>query len=369
MERNPIIEKQVKGLLNRISVNNFESIAVSISSLYQSNSRRTTTEILLKLIVDSISKQGNLLDSFILVFAALTSALCHIIGSEFSGMMIQKLVELLDVKMKQLRSGNLKELPDEDDEVCPSRVVVNVITFISFLYNLQIIAYKIIGDILKESIKHLEEIDTEVILKLIRNCAIQFKKEDPSTVAEIISLLDSRLVSVQADTTTTRFRYMIECIYDLKSNKQKALSLHHGELEVVKKLIRSMLRKGLGEKFEPLRIGLDDIRKIDSKGKWWIVGGIWNPDVVNDLQNQDPIPAASLVDRITLMAKSQRMNTDVRKAVFKALLSSVDYLDAFNRLVRLKLSSKQEREIILVILHCVSRVLLLIITTSYPCRK
>jgi nucleolar MIF4G domain-containing protein 1 len=57
------------------------------------------------------------------------------------------------------------------------------------------------------------------------------------------------------------------------------------------------------------------------------------------------------------MAKSQRMNTDVRKAVFKALLSSVDYLDAFNRLVRLKLSSKQEREIILVILHCVSRVL------------
>lgn len=349
------LEKQLNGLLNRLSMNNFESIAISIAALYQSNPRREVSEILFNLILKSISAQGNLLDSFILVFAALVSTLSHIIGTEFSGFIIQKVVDLLDSSRHQVMEEHELRITNEDDTISPSRQIINLVTFISFLYNLQIVSYKLVSEIIKECIATLDEIDTEIILKLIRNCGVQFKKDDQSTIFEIIQLLDSRLISIQADTKSTRFRFMIESIYDLKNNKQRSVALHQGDLETAKKMIRAMIRKGAISKHEPLRIGLEDIRNITIKGKWWLVGGSWNPGK-NDLLGKNEEIATGHTDKILLMAKNQRMNTDVRKAIFTALISSGDYIDAFNRLSKLKLSSKQEREIIMVILHCVSRV-------------
>jgi len=38
-------------------------------------------------------------------------------------------------------------------------------------------------------------------------------------------------------------------------------------------------------------------------------------------------------------------NRDIRKRVFVALMSGEDYVDAFDRLLRLKLRGKQEREV------------------------
>jgi len=46
------------------------------------------------------------------------------------------------------------------------------------------------------------------------------------------------------------------------------------------------------------------------------------------------------------------MNTDVRRAIFCAIVTSDDYLDAFEKLMRLKLSNKQDREIVNVLVHC-----------------
>jgi nucleolar MIF4G domain-containing protein 1 len=46
------------------------------------------------------------------------------------------------------------------------------------------------------------------------------------------------------------------------------------------------------------------------------------------------------------------MNTDVRRAIFSALMASEDYMDAFYRLFSLKLPSRQEREIAHVLVHC-----------------
>lgn len=46
------------------------------------------------------------------------------------------------------------------------------------------------------------------------------------------------------------------------------------------------------------------------------------------------------------------MNTDVRKAVFGVLLTSEDYMDAFQKIMALKLKDKQERDVVHVIIYC-----------------
>lgn len=41
------------------------------------------------------------------------------------------------------------------------------------------------------------------------------------------------------------------------------------------------------------------------------------------------------------LAASQRMNTDARKAIFCILMSGEDYIDAFEKILRLDLPGKQ----------------------------
>ena len=52
------------------------------------------------------------------------------------------------------------------------------------------------------------------------------------------------------------------------------------------------------------------------------------------------------------LAKSQKMNTDIRKSIFIALMGGEDYVDSFERILKLNLKDKQERDIIRVLVHC-----------------
>eukprot|EP00951_Prasinocladus_malaysianus_P008045 scaffold57866_cov52-Prasinocladus_malaysianus.AAC.1 len=46
------------------------------------------------------------------------------------------------------------------------------------------------------------------------------------------------------------------------------------------------------------------------------------------------------------------MNTDARRAVFCCVMGADDYMDAFERLLRLPLKAQQEREIVRVVVEC-----------------
>jgi nucleolar MIF4G domain-containing protein 1 len=228
---------------------------------------------------------------------------------------------------------------------------MNLVTFLSFLYDLQIVSYQIIGDVIHEAVLRLSELDAEVVLKLVRNCGAQFRRDDPATLKKIILGLNERVAHIPQDRQSSRFKFMLESILDLKNNKQKTAALQNGDLETAKKLLRNMAQQRAISKFEPLRIGLNDIRNADTRGRWWLVGGTWAPEA--DKQKRlETKAAAQQHNSMAALAKEQRMNTDTRKAIFSALVSSDDYVDAFQRIVSLKLTSKQERDIAAVVLHC-----------------
>ena len=111
-----------------------------------------------------------------------------------------------------------------------------------------------------------------------------------------------------------------------------------------------MLKKRNIKFTEPLGVSLDDIRNIDIKGKWWLIGHSWKG---NDSESKivDKGNQSSLVE----LAKLHRMNTDTRKLVFITIMSSEDYLDCFQKLLKLGLPSKQQRDIIRVLVHCLCR--------------
>lgn len=53
--------------------------------------------------------------------------------------------------------------------------------------------------------------------------------------------------------------------------------------------------------------------------------------------NKEVLEAQKLVQ----LAAAQRMNTDLRRAIFCIIMSGEDYIDAFEKLLRLDLSGKQ----------------------------
>ena len=100
-------------------------------------------------------------------------------------------------------------------------------------------------------------------------------------------------------------------------------------------------------------------------GRWWLIGSGWSrasSGVIGGSVEQEAPVNINMNEfdaKLLEVARKQRMNTDVRRAIFCIVMGSEDYLDAFEKLVRLGLKNKQEREIVFVIIHCCSMVSLM----------
>lgn len=79
----------------------------------------------------------------------------------------------------------------------------------------------------------------------------------------------------------------------------------------------------------------------DKKGQWWLSGDVAvTTDVVAEVANTIDKENAE-AQKMLQLASSQRMNTDARRAIFCIIMSGEDYIDAFEKLLRLDLPGKQ----------------------------
>lgn len=348
----PMIKKRAKGLLNRLSMSNFESIAVGLEALYKEYPRRLVTEAICSLVIEAVTLQSNMLESFVLVFASLTAALANLLGVPFIGHLLQVLSDGID-----LAKNEAHDCTSEEERASASRKTMNLITLLAFLYDLQIVGSQLVGDLIREAVERLVELDTEVILRLVRLCGAQFRRDDPAMLKDIVMALGRRTQDIPVEAQGSRFRFMLEAIYDLKNNKQlKGAGLPSGELETTKKMLRGLVQSRGISKFEPMRLGLADLREAERRGRWWLVGGTWAPEASSARHaERRQLDSAQPIDAVGELARAQRMNTETRKRIFAALLASEDCVDAQQRLLTLHLTSKQERDIPAVVLHCVGQ--------------
>lgn len=352
--------RQVQSLVNKLGSSNLVPICNEFEVIFRENRRKEVIELLTETIISSIVKPGgNLLDSFALNFAALSFIINHMVGIEFGAHLIEKLIETIDSLYIQSKESSIDVNKFPDDPNIYERSLVNCMNFCSFIYDLQMISSNLICDLIRQSAQRLDEIDVEIILKLFKTCGQQIKKDDADFMKVISSEITKKSVEIPKESQSSRFKFMIETINDLKDSKRKLASAMTVELEPVKKMLKNFLTQKLISKIEPLRISLEDIRNIETKGKWWLVGSSWHPQGATAIFESDNIKNNSQiykrneeVIKIEKLAKAQRMNTEIRKTIFSTIVSSEDFSDAFERILALKLTGKQEREIILVIIHC-----------------
>jgi nucleolar MIF4G domain-containing protein 1 len=180
-------------------------------------------------------------------------------------------------------------------------------------------------------------------------------------------MLQKSVAQVGEANLPVRTKFMIETIDNLKNNRQKtglmASSMAAEHTTKMKKTLGSLNAKSKGS--EPLGVSLADIKGGSKEGKWWLVGASWKNEIQSNDQDTERNKTKGKTSKddvnpdledastdLFQLAKEQRMNTDIRRAIFMNIMSASDYKDAHMRLTKLKLKKAQELEIPRVLIHC-----------------
>ncbi|OUM59447.1 hypothetical protein PIROE2DRAFT_52228 [Piromyces sp. E2] len=331
---------------------------MEIEQHYRNNSRHDVTEIIIDLILNYISEGVNMNESFILTYAAFLAAIYNIIGMEIGATFVQTTVEKFNKLYDNYLVNNI-DAEESEDAMAVRKKCTNIITFISYIYNFQVVSCILVYDIIKQSINNLSELDVEILLKIVKLSGYQLRSDDPSALKEIITMIQESPKVKDPKKLNLRTKFMIEVIIDLKNNKMKSKVMSDNstvsEFDKLKKFIGNLIKKRKVYGNEALRVSMDDIKNIKVKGKWWLVGAAWSNDTFSEenikkMRGENDI--ASQENELLGLAKKQKMNTEIRKNIFVTIMGSEDCADAYEKLLRLKLKDKQEREIIRVLIYC-----------------
>ena len=349
------LQRRIQGLLNRLSEANLVSILGDMETIFRNHPRHHVTTVLLDLLMGLFSDSTTLQDTFVILHAGFIAAVYRLIGTDFGAQAIQKIEE--DFSQKY-------HLHNHQDST--GKQPTNLISVLAELYNFQVIGSNLIYDFVRLFLDELSETNTELLLKIIRNSGHQLRQDDPSSLKEIVLLLQAAVVDSNEEKLSVRTKFMIETINNLKNNRMKtgvtASNITFEHRTRMKRILGVLSQKNI-KASEPLRIGLKDLRQTHKRGKWWLVGASYKDDDADDakrMEQRSPIHGKNNGEAnrehagadLIQLAKEQRMNTDVRRSIFIAVMSATDHNDAYVRLVKLRLRKSQELEIPKVLLHC-----------------
>ncbi|KAF8339977.1 armadillo-type protein [Cantharellus anzutake] len=369
------LKRQLKGLLNRVSEQNMETVLDEILGLYRNNRRNDVTTTIAGLIIESISSHSQLLDSFVILHATLVASLHKLIGVDFAAHLVQETITRFEDKYTLAAStttNNLEEAPDASKNLDAhaaslySKESTNLIVLISELYNFQVISCTIVYDIIRmllESEK-LTEVSVELVLKMARNSGAQLRTDDPLALKDI-----TEMVLKKVGDGPDGLRQLGQVIHSnfsrLKTGKGKQSHVQANvpggdSIQRLRKFLSGLAKRRHVVAHEPLNISLADLHSSHKKGKWWLVGAAWAGDPLVEAQERHreqhaaktTSVEASEASVLLKVARKQGMNTDIRRSIFVVLMSSEDYIDACDRIGQLPLKDSHQSEIIRVLLQC-----------------
>ncbi|XP_037487774.1 nucleolar MIF4G domain-containing protein 1-like [Triticum dicoccoides] len=336
-----LLRRRVRGLLNRLSESNVESITQEVAAIFRSVPRGIGCQLIGDEVLASCSRgpRGN--EQYAAVFAAFIAGMTCLVGMDFSAKILSSLAK------------SFEDEHSKDDGLS----VRNLMLLFSYLCIFDVIACDLVYDLLSVLSERLTELDVSTVLTILQCCGMKLRGDDPGAMKDFVlsiqnSVRQSKLRSAgredgKADLHSKRMEFMLETICDIKNNKKRSKE-DPSQHTRVKKWLQKLKSEDI------LLRGLKWSKLLDpeKKGQWWLSGDVsstaGNVEDVAAVISKEVVEAQKLVQ----LAAAQRMNTDIRRAIFCIIMSAEDYVDAFDKILRLDLSGKQDREIMRVIVDC-----------------
>ncbi|XP_077158919.1 nucleolar MIF4G domain-containing protein 1 [Paroedura picta] len=333
------LRKMLKGLINRLSEPNLTSISGQLEELYMANSRKDMNETLTDILISACVTTSVMPPRLMMEHVLLVSILHNTVGIEVGAHFLETVVRKFDDVYRSQLEGKECE---------------NLLTLIAHLYNFYVVHSAVIFDILKKLVGTFSEQDIELILLLLKNVGFSLRKDDALALKELITETQKKANAVGKQfQDQSRVCFMLETMLALKNNDMRKIPGYDPEpVEKLRKLQRTLIHNSVSGKEAQLRVSLESLLSADQVGRWWIVGSSWSGAPMIDSSSSHVLPTGKVSSKILELARKQRMNTDIRRSIFCILMTSEDFLDAFEKLLKLGLKDQQEREIVHVLIDC-----------------
>ncbi|TKW24263.1 hypothetical protein SEVIR_3G041200v4 [Setaria viridis] len=338
------MRRRVRGLLNRLSESNVESITQEIATLFRSVPRSVGSQIIGDEVLASCSRgpRGN--EQYAAVFAAFVAGMSCLVGLDFSAKILASIAKTFEDEYSKEDGLSLR----------------NLTLLFCYLCIFGVISSDLVYDLLSTLSKRLTELDVSTVVTILQCCGMKLRGDDPGAMKDFVlgiqnSANQLKLHSgVREDGETERhgkrMEFMLNTICDIKNNKKRPKDdpSHSSNHTRIKKWLQKLKAEDV------LLRGLTWSRLLDpdKKGQWWLSGDV--PSTAGNIEDVAAVISKDVAEtqKLLQLAAAQRMNTDIRRAIFCIIMSAEDYVDAFEKLLRLGLSGKQDREIIRVIVDC-----------------
>ena len=351
------LRRQIQGYLNKLSDANLISILKEIENIYDSNPRQDVTSTLIDLLLARFCDPAILQATFVLLHAALCSAIYKVIGADFGAELLARLVE----RFSQYHN----------DPSTTSKEALNLVSLLSHLFTFHVTSSTLVYSHINLLLSPLSESNTELLLRIIRDCGPQLRSDDPSALKTVVSQTQLAAQALPSP-VSVRTQFMLEIITDLKNNKMRdSTADSHFTREHITKLRKTLgsLNSRSLRATEPLRLTLDDLKNSDRKGKWWLVGASWKsssppphpePTSLTEStshmsENGDLPDVQDHFPDYHALARHLGFSTPLQISIITATASSSNADDAFVRLSKLRLKRAQESEVSRVLLRCCGR--------------
>lgn len=369
------IQRSLNSALNRLSEDTLVSVTQTIAKLYSSHPTADMNECYWKNIREACVNRPSTMAGFIPVYVACAAGV-HILTGEqvqFGGFLLEEVVtELWKERGSGMQndSGTL-QLPEN------SKVAHNLVLVVCYLYNYGVVHCSLIYEIIRRLLQDFAENDVECLLLILGHCGYSLRSDDPRALKEIVLVVQKRSSEVQKDNkeSSARVQYMVSAMMDLKNNIRRKQDVAYSDKTAKLRKLLGRIKStaaastsGVRSSDSTLRITLDDILNVDTKGRWWKIGASWvgnqfrhtADDGAHDEEEVGPEEAGDRVkspeeldEKLLQLASEYRMNTDARRSIFCIIMSSADCEDAYEKLVRAgMLKNRMERETVRVLIEC-----------------
>lgn len=404
----------MNGLMNKLSDQSKDSIFRSMKALFESNSISICNNLLCECTLAACANPTQTMTTLIPTYASLIAALHVTIGVEVGAFMVESLSKSFVQALQDSHVFRLDSSRGSEHKLISSKLAMNRLLLLLYLYGLRVLHHDLIMDITKmlgglpdsygiagqvgaePGTGPLGEMQVEMLTCIVTNCGQQLRTDDPDGLKHVVAYLNSKLKAEKASTSAeegadapSRIRFMVDALTELTNSKSKRVKSDNRDaiLDLRKWLgsVKASSSSGSGSNSGSsrasggdscLRVSLRDLLDADQRGRWWRAGASWagkghseSGDDIRDVKRGkqggsqgDHLCGGELTGgrskpdkeqrKLLKLAEMMHFNTSTRRSIFVVMMSSRDVFDAYERLARLELKGKEDREVIRVIFEC-----------------
>eukprot|EP01022_Parablepharisma_sp_SALTPOND_P024773 TRINITY_DN554_c0_g1_i2.p1 TRINITY_DN554_c0_g1~~TRINITY_DN554_c0_g1_i2.p1 ORF type:complete len:718 (-),score=185.46 TRINITY_DN554_c0_g1_i2:9851-12004(-) len=332
-------KKKLKGIFNRLSEGNVEIMfEQAVKLIGAASDSSSSVRALQQLIVDSFILSAVLpkqvLSYLQPVYCAFIVGLSKILGEG-----------ILITTLKTTYQHFLKE----EEAIESSNVKKNALYALKYFYQFGAIKGVLVLEILTELGKNLTASNIDAMSHYIQHIGFDLRKEEPLKLKDFIDFIEDKFNTLpEGDPLKKRMEYFEENLQNVKNNKKQPLyDIAREKIQPLATWLRTnpRIRSGIGS--GPLNLTLKDLSETSAKPA---EEKTIQRDLLRKMAGEgDLVGEMRLLEDI---AVEQKMNTQIMKVIFTTMMTAVDHVDAFEKLIRLSLTSAQERDIIKVLVNC-----------------